>query len=118
MISGLLQRDYEQLTRFCRLHSAARQWTGWWRKRGLFAREPDRHSAMLGLEWGIESLSFFDADGGMRDSMGAQPKIENHRQLALQALTSDAPVGRMDCLDDCVLTPPPQLEGTREVVSW
>ena len=112
MISGLLQRDYEQLTSFAGFIPLLDSGQGGGESAAYLRAILDRHSAMLSLEWGIESLSFFDADGGMRDSMGAQPEIENHRQLALQALTSDAPVGRMDCLDDCVLTlAVPQLEG-------
>ena len=113
MISGLLQRDYEQLTGFAGfiplLDSGQSGVQGPAQLQAILGR----HSAMLSLEWGIGSLSFLDSDGVLHDGLGAGQDIESHRQLAEQAIANDAPVGRIDCMDDCVLTlAVPQLEGS------
>ena len=113
MISGLLQRDYEQLAGFAGfiplLDSGQSGVQGPAQLQAILGR----HSAMLSLEWGIGSLSFLDSDGVLHDGLGAGQDIESHRQLAEQAIANDAPAGRIDCLDDCVLTlAVPQLEGS------
>ena len=113
MISGLLQRDYEQLAGFAGfiplLDSGQSGVQGPAQLQAILGR----HSAMLSLEWGIGSLSFLDSDGVLHDGLGAGQDIESHRQLAEQAIANDAPVGRIDCMDDCVLTlAVPQLEGS------
>mgnify|MGYP000352631710 CR=1 FL=1 len=62
-ISGLLQRDYEQLTSFASfiplLSGGEEEAGGAARLQAILAR----HSALLGLEWGIEFLSFFGPSG-------------------------------------------------------
>ena len=112
-ISGLLQRDYDQLTGFASfipLMSGAAPGMGTAANLGEIL---DRHSALLSLEWGIKSLSFFDAEGRLVYSQADEPTADGHRLLAQQAASNDAPSGRIDCQLDCVLTlAVPQLEGS------
>ncbi|HPE80407.1 MAG TPA: EAL domain-containing protein [Gammaproteobacteria bacterium] len=113
MISGLLQRDYEQLTGFAGFIPLLDSGQSGVQGPAQLQAILERHSAMLSLEWGIGSLSFLDSDGVLHDGLGAGPDIESHRQLAEQAIANDAPAGRIDCLEDCVLTlAVPQLEGS------
>jgi diguanylate cyclase (GGDEF)-like protein len=111
-ISGLLRRDYEQLTSFANfiplLSGGVERGGGEAHLQAIL----ERHSALLSLEWGIGSLTFFDAAGLRRYSWPNQSEVVGHRQLAQQAAASDAPAGRIDCLQDCILTlAVPQLEG-------
>ncbi|MCG6967657.1 MAG: EAL domain-containing protein [Chromatiaceae bacterium] len=112
-ISGLLQRDYEQLNSLAGfiplLSSGAPGATGARYLQSIL----ERHSALLGLEWGIASLSFVDPAGRLGYSWPDPAGTVRHRQLARRAAASDAPAGRVDCLHDCVLTlAVPQLLGT------
>lgn len=112
-ISGLLQRDYEQLTSLASfiplLSSATPGAIGESHLREIV----ERHSALLSVEWGIASISFFGADVRPRYVWPNLSSIDPQRRLAQQAMQSDAPAGRIDCLDDCVLTlAVPQLEGS------
>lgn len=112
-ISGLLQRDYEQLSGFASfiplLSGGASDAEG----EANLGDIIDHHSALLSLEWGIKSLSFFDAQGRLVYGWAEKPTSEGHRLLARQAAAKDAPRGRIDCLLDCVLTLAiPQLEGS------
>ncbi|WP_078118764.1 bifunctional diguanylate cyclase/phosphodiesterase [Thiosocius teredinicola] len=111
-ISGLLQRDYDLLTSFASFipllgdHSQAASEDE--RLRAVL----DRHSALLGLEWGITSLSFFDSSTRLRYAWASNYDREGHARLARQAAETDAPAGRIDCTQNCVLTlAVPQLEG-------
>ncbi len=111
-ISGLLQSDYEQLNSLAGfiplLSSAVSATTGADYLRAIL----DRHSALLGLEWGIASLSFLDASGELAYRWPDHSDVHGHRQLAGRAAASDGPEGRVDCRHDCVLTLAiPQLEG-------
>lgn len=112
MISGLLRRDYEQLTSFAGfiplLSGADPDASGGQQLDAILAR----HSALLRLEWGIESLSFFDAEGHRRLSWPESARVIGHSRLARSATNNDEPAGRIDCQDGCVLTLAiPQLEG-------
>lgn len=112
-ISGLLQRDYEQLTSFANfiplLESGRRGLVGARRLEAILAR----HSALLGLEWGIESITFFDAGGVNRVSWPAQRTHAEHARLARAAAETDAPAKQLRCPDGCVLTlAVPQLQGS------
>jgi diguanylate cyclase (GGDEF)-like protein len=112
-ISGLLQRDYEQLTGFAGFIPLLSGGASDARGAAKLGEIIERHSALLSLEWGIKSLSFFDAGGRLAYSWMDKPAGEGHRQLAQQAAADDAPSGRIDCLHDCVLTlAVPQLEGS------
>jgi len=112
MISGLLRRDYEQVTSFASfiplLESHAESPAPNTGLSEIF----DRHSAMLSLEWGITALSFFDARGRLSHAWSDDPQRHGHQRLAALASANDEPVGRIDCRRDCVLTlAVPQLEG-------
>ena len=113
MMSGLLQRDYEQLTGFANFipllsggvdgDDAATQ------LRGIL----ERHSALLGLEWGIEAISFFNAAGQREYSWAGETQRASHLRLARQAAQTDGPIGWLECVEMCVLTlAVPQLEGS------
>ena len=112
-ISGLLQRDYEQLASFASfiplLSGGDDAAGGAARLQAILAR----HSALLGLEWGIEFLSFFGASGVNEFNWPQRRRDVDHRRLARQAVETDAPVGRINCQETCVLTlAVPQLEGS------
>lgn len=112
MISGLLQRDYEQLNSFASFVPLLSGGSAADSAVDRLAAIIERHSALLGLEWGIESLSFMDAHGRMVHSWSGDTDPEHHRRLARQALVADAPTGRIDCGQACVLTLAlPQLDG-------
>ena len=99
-ISGLLQRDYEQLNSLAGfiplLSSGAPGATGARYLQSIL----ERHSALLGLEWGIASLSFVDPAGRLGYSWPDPAGTVRHRQLARRAAASDAPAGRVDCLHE------------------
>ena len=113
MMSGLLQRDYEQLTSFASfiplLSGSADADNAASSLSGIL----ERHSALLGLEWGIQALSFFNAPGQRVYSWAGEAHKASHLRLARQAAQIDGPTGWIECVDDCVLTLAlPQLEGT------
>ena len=112
-ISGLLQRDYEQLTSIASfiplLDGAASDSAGPERLGAILAR----HSALLSLEWGIESLSYFGPVGRNDLNWPDEGYFADHRRLSRLAAKTDEPAGRIDCWRDCVLTlAVPQLEGS------
>jgi diguanylate cyclase (GGDEF)-like protein len=112
-ISGLLQRDYEQLTSFASFIPLLSSGASDGRGETDLSEILERHSALLSLEWGIESLSFFGVGGELVYSWAEEPDRSSHLLLAKQAARNDAPAGRIDCLHDCVLTlAVPQLEGS------
>ena len=111
-ISGLLQRDYESLTSFASFVPLLSGGSADGADDTGLAAILERHGALLGVEWGVETLSFHEPSGRTRYSWNDDPKLGRRQQMARQAAASDAPVGRLDCLDDCVLTlAVPQLEG-------
>ena len=112
MMSGLLQRDYEQLTGFANfiplLSGGVDGDDAATRLRGIL----DRHSALLGLEWGIEAISFFNAAGQREYSWAGETQRASHLRLSRQAAQTDGPTGWLECVEMCVLTlAVPQLEG-------
>ena len=112
MISGLLQRDYEQLTSFASFIPLLSGGAANEDARTHLAAIVRRHSALLSLEWGISSLFFEDADRNVVISWPDATHHQRHRELARIALLSDSPAGRVDCQHDCVLTlAVPQLHG-------
>jgi diguanylate cyclase (GGDEF)-like protein len=111
-LSNLLQRDYEQLTSFASFiplfSTGAAPVGGMDDLATVFAR----HSAMLSLEWGIESLRFYDKSGRLMLNWSDAPDNERERQLIESTLANDMPVGHIDCAPGCMLTlAVPQLEG-------
>ena len=113
-ISGLLQRDYEQLNSLAgfipQLSSDAKDAKGAAYLRSIL----ERHSALLGLEWGIESLAFYDANRLLVYSWPSAAEQGLRSALARRAAETDAPAGRIDCTGECVLTlAVPQLDGRR-----
>ncbi|MCB1775329.1 MAG: EAL domain-containing protein [Gammaproteobacteria bacterium] len=112
LLSGLLQRDYEQLTSFAAfipLLSTGAPPTGDYRD---LATIFERHSALLTVEWGIESLRFYDRHGSLALQWAKPPDSARDRQLVQLALANDLPMGHIDCTPDCILTlVVPQLEG-------
>ncbi len=113
MISGLLQRDYEQLNSFASfiplLSGGAEGDDAAARLRAIL----ERHSALLALEWGIEAISFFDANMQLEYSWSGDARRVSHRRLARQAAHADGPMGWLECTQGCVLTLAlPQLGGT------
>ena len=112
LLSGLLQRDYEQLASFAAfipLLSTGAPPTGDYRD---LASIFERHSALLTVEWGIESLRFYDRHGSLALQWAKPPDSLRDRQLVEQSLSNDLPMGHIDCTPDCILTlAVPQLEG-------
>lgn len=103
-ISGLLRRDYEQLSSVAGvipLLSGAPDTDGGTQQLDAIL---SRHSALLRREWGIESLSYFDADVRSRFRWHAKGQRQGHTRLARTAAESGEPAGRIDCRDSCVLT--------------
>ncbi|MDJ0739850.1 MAG: EAL domain-containing protein [Gammaproteobacteria bacterium] len=112
-ISGLLQRDYEQLNSFASFIPLLSGGAGLGDGAARLQAIVDRHSALLSLEWGIESLSFFAAEGHSAFSWPEQRDYSGHKRLARLAAETDGPTGRITCAEHCVLTlAVPQLEGS------
>jgi len=113
MISGLLQRDINQLTSFASFIPLLSSGTSEGSGETALKEIVDRHSALLSLEWGVKTLSFIGPDGDLIYGWANRPHSESHLRLAEQAARADEPKHRIDCLDDCVLTlAVPQLEGS------
>lgn len=112
MISGLLQRDYEQLSSFVSFIPLLRGGADHADVSLQLTTILEQHSAMLSLEWGIASLSFVDSDGTLVFSWPDRSRQQRDLDLAGQAIESDGPVGRIECRNDCELSlAVPQLQG-------
>jgi diguanylate cyclase (GGDEF)-like protein len=111
-LAGLLQRDYEQLAGFAffiPLLGTGSEPLGDHRD---LARILELHSALLSVEWGIESLRFYDRDGGLVTHWGGSGDPAQDSDLVASALAQDRPSGRVDCRPECRLTlAVPQLHG-------